>query len=721
MRKSILISAFLFVLFACGVALAGQTAYFEGSNDGSGVNQIGMANPASVYCIKMGGKSTIITKEDGSQYGMCVLADGTQCEEWAYYKGECTAKAAASTAIASTTSNVEQTEKTVPIFYTNQVQTQTSNVAAVRCAVDDSINKEINNLLTLLNQAEQKNDSSAITQIKLKVSALQEESNNKLTQCQSESKTQTVLQISSEPQPINAAIASAASTGVCYVPEDLQNEYNAAWAAYYAAVKNNDMDAVSSAKYSISKDESLINEIKSGCQATASTTAGGAVKPTPTPVGAVSSCSVDSLVSQWTELATQLQSAVDSNDTALTSQIQQKIEPLGMEIAKQLKANCTSTGATPSIKLYCPVESVIYSSLEKQSNPLKAQEYQARMSNDTGLEAQLAKKIESLNKDMEAQSVKCQSKPEVISDFMSKPLTAATVPTSQAPVPTTLTKPSGGVGTTAVTVTGECTVPVELTQEFEGQWKKYNTAIANNDTETAIAVKAKIAEIEQKLSSTKGQCVKTIVSSKAETSDVVSYYKEKLTETLSTTGDVDTQIASLKQLRTEIDNTIADLIKKKSEFNASDATGLVDEIKVKKNEIVAGSVSIANPTASINTQVNSKEVKVKSTSTGASINEGSISVATSEITVSDNKLMVGSNEVKVAPSEISGKTNMAVKSMTMATEDGKAVYSANGTEKRNLLAVIPVTIDKTVKVDAGNGNVISEDKPWWSFLTTESQ
>jgi len=718
MRKTLLIPAFLFVLLACGVALAAQSTVSYGDNATKvEPNTAGIANPASVYCVENGGKSAILTKGDGSQYGICIFPDGSQCEEWAYYKGECTTKAAAST-VTTITNNVEQNEKAIPILYTNQVQSQTANTAAVKCAVDDSINKEINSLLELLKSAEQKNDNSAIAQIKTKISALQEESNSKLTQCQSQ--TQTALQITSEPQPINAAIASAASTGVCYVPEDLQNEYKASWDRYYEAVKNNDMDAVSSAKYSISKDESLINEIKSGCQATTVTTA--VVKPSQVPVsGGAANCSVDSLVGQWTELATQLQSAVDANDTALTSQIQQKIEPLGIEIAKQLKANCTSTGATPSIKLYCPVESVIYSSLEKQSNSLKAQEYQARMSNDTVLEAQLAKKIESLNKDMGAQSVKCQSKPEVQQDFMSAPIKAA-VPAnvSATTVPVAQPTTSGGVGTFAVQ-NGSCVVPVELTQEFEGQWKQYNTAIANNDTEKAIAVKAKIAEIEQKLSSTKGQCVKTIVSSKANTSDVVSYYKEKLTETLSTTGDVDTQIAALKQLRTEIDSTIADLIRKKSEFNASDATGLVDEIKIKKNEIVAGSVSIANPTASINTEVNSKAIKVKSTSTGASINDGVISVATSEATVTNDKLMIGSNEVKVAPSEISGKANMAVKSMTMDTENGKAVYNANGTEKRNLFAVIPVEIEKNVKVDAGNGNVLSENGPWWNFLTTESK
>ncbi|VVB73143.1 Uncharacterised protein [uncultured archaeon] len=269
---------------------------------------------------------------------------------------------------------------------------------------------------------------------------------------------------------------------------------------------------------------------------------------------------------------------------------------------------------------------------------------------------------------------------------------------------------------------GGCVVPAELTQEYEFQWKKYNEAMANNDQATVTAVKATIAAIDQKFSDAANQCVKTVVNTdKVETSDVVSYYKEKMTEALSTTGDVDAQIEALKQLRADIDNTIAELIRKKTDFNASDAKGLVDEIKVKKNEIVAGSVSIANPTASINTEVNMKEIKVRSTSTGASINDGSISVATSEVSISNDKLMVGNNEVKVAPSEVGGKANMVVKDMAISTENSKAVYNANGTEKRKLLAVLPVEIEKNVKVDANTGDVISEDKPWWSALTTSGQ
>ncbi len=48
-----------------------------------------IANPASVYCEEQGGKLEIRTDADGGQAGYCTLKDGTECEEWAYYRGEC--------------------------------------------------------------------------------------------------------------------------------------------------------------------------------------------------------------------------------------------------------------------------------------------------------------------------------------------------------------------------------------------------------------------------------------------------------------------------------------------------------------------------------------------------------------------------------------------------------------------------------------------------------
>lgn len=47
---------------------------------------VGAANPASVFCEQQGGKSVIRKNQDGSEYGMCVFADGREMEEWAYFR-----------------------------------------------------------------------------------------------------------------------------------------------------------------------------------------------------------------------------------------------------------------------------------------------------------------------------------------------------------------------------------------------------------------------------------------------------------------------------------------------------------------------------------------------------------------------------------------------------------------------------------------------------------
>jgi putative hemolysin len=51
--------------------------------------QAGMPNPASVYCEQNGNKLEIQTAPDGSQNGICIFPDGSTCDEWAYFRGEC--------------------------------------------------------------------------------------------------------------------------------------------------------------------------------------------------------------------------------------------------------------------------------------------------------------------------------------------------------------------------------------------------------------------------------------------------------------------------------------------------------------------------------------------------------------------------------------------------------------------------------------------------------
>jgi putative hemolysin len=48
-----------------------------------------LPNPASQFCIDQGYQLEIRTAADGSQAGYCLFPDGTECDEWAFYRGEC--------------------------------------------------------------------------------------------------------------------------------------------------------------------------------------------------------------------------------------------------------------------------------------------------------------------------------------------------------------------------------------------------------------------------------------------------------------------------------------------------------------------------------------------------------------------------------------------------------------------------------------------------------
>ena len=45
-----------------------------------------LSNPASEYCIKVGGTLEPLTRGDGGEYSLCQFEDDQACEEWALYR-----------------------------------------------------------------------------------------------------------------------------------------------------------------------------------------------------------------------------------------------------------------------------------------------------------------------------------------------------------------------------------------------------------------------------------------------------------------------------------------------------------------------------------------------------------------------------------------------------------------------------------------------------------
>jgi len=94
MKKIFTFTIILLALIACTVAVRAIIGYFsvtQATSDSTATNipQAGIPNPASVYCEQQGNKHEIQMASDGSQPGICVFPDGSTCEEWAYYQGEC--------------------------------------------------------------------------------------------------------------------------------------------------------------------------------------------------------------------------------------------------------------------------------------------------------------------------------------------------------------------------------------------------------------------------------------------------------------------------------------------------------------------------------------------------------------------------------------------------------------------------------------------------------
>jgi putative hemolysin len=59
-----------------------------GPADTADESPLGLPNPASAYCEEQGYELEMRTDASGT-VGYCIFPDGTECEEWAFYRGDC--------------------------------------------------------------------------------------------------------------------------------------------------------------------------------------------------------------------------------------------------------------------------------------------------------------------------------------------------------------------------------------------------------------------------------------------------------------------------------------------------------------------------------------------------------------------------------------------------------------------------------------------------------
>jgi putative hemolysin len=131
MQSKIIFSALLILILA-GAGCTGKTqnsnttqnttstSAVDGTKDDEIAKDTALSNPATVYCLSQGGKFSMRKTLDGSTQGICELPNNIQCDEWAYYRGECPTGAKQQSATSTsdttaTTTSMAQTTSTPDI------------------------------------------------------------------------------------------------------------------------------------------------------------------------------------------------------------------------------------------------------------------------------------------------------------------------------------------------------------------------------------------------------------------------------------------------------------------------------------------------------------------------------------------------------------------------------------------------------------------------------
>ncbi len=68
------------VFFPIALILCASSAFSQAKTKTS------MANPAATFCVENGGEYQIRKNADGSEYGVCLLSDGTEVDAWDYLR-----------------------------------------------------------------------------------------------------------------------------------------------------------------------------------------------------------------------------------------------------------------------------------------------------------------------------------------------------------------------------------------------------------------------------------------------------------------------------------------------------------------------------------------------------------------------------------------------------------------------------------------------------------
>ncbi len=269
-----------------------------------------------------------------------------------------------------------------------------------------------------------------------------------------------------------------------------------------------------------------------------------------------------------------------------------------------------------------------------------------------------------------------------------------------------------------------CEVPQGLYDELEKSRYRASEARSLNAT-VSKDVRERIGALESQIARYKAKCNALNVTKDVNESDVARYYKQRMVEAMDN-DDIDSKVQSLKELRSEIDETIKNMLEKKKQLKYSEMEGVTEGMKFKAKNVQIGDSELNNTDidVEVDTSKNGSNVHIRPGASAVLISQGDHTVNSDNISVNDSGIYVNDLLVKTMPAELFKhnknleKYSKRIISTRLAADDGKAVYVAEYTVKKRILAVIPAKANYELTVDAANGETLREKKPWWSLLST---
>ena len=175
--------------------------------------------------------------------------------------------------------------------------------------------------------------------------------------------------------------------------------------------------------------------------------------------------------------------------------------------------------------------------------------------------------------------------------------------------------------------------------------------------------------------------------------------------------------SELSEIEEEKKRLITDFAQRMDELELRKVT-IIKKLKINRDDVFLDDIKVqARP---VRIDVEGREVRIEPSSQGLTLIEGDVKVEGDVEFEYENKILIASKSrkpIRFLPSQVKGKVKGKFKEMKMVDEEFPK-YIARGEEEGRLLGFIRVNVATDYEINAENGDVLKEKKPWWKILVS---